>query len=66
MFQVGIELNRIDLVTEVEGLDFDRAYARQVGTSYGGVAIGLLCLDDLMVTINGPSAGFGTSSMSRC
>ena len=48
-FQIGIEPNRIDLLTEVEGLDFDRSYARQVGTSYGGVAIGLLCLDDLVV-----------------
>lgn len=48
-FQIGIEPNRIDLLTEVEGLDFDRAYERQVRTSYGGVTIGLLCLDDLIV-----------------
>lgn len=48
-FQIGIEPNRIDLLTEVEGLDFDRAFERQVGTSYGGVTIGLLCLDDLIV-----------------
>jgi hypothetical protein len=47
-FQIGIEPNRIDILTEVEGLDFGQAFGRSATTSYGGVPIGLLSIDDLI------------------
>jgi hypothetical protein len=47
-FQIGIEPNRIDILTEVELLDFEAALDRCATTSYGGVPIGLLSIDDLI------------------
>ena len=48
VYQIGIEPNRIDLLTRVEGLDFDAAWPRAAETSYGGVPIRVLGLDDLI------------------
>lgn len=47
-FQIGIEPNRIDILTEVESLDFAAAFSRKALSSYGGIPIGLLSLEDLI------------------
>lgn len=49
IFQIGIEPNRIDVITEVEGLTFVDAWQRRVLSTYGDVPIALLGLDDLLV-----------------
>lgn len=49
IFQIGIEPNRIDLITEVEGLQFEQAWQHRVETSYGDVPIAVLSLDDLLI-----------------
>ncbi len=48
VYQIGIEPNRIDLLTSVQGLEFADAWAQAVETTYGEVAIRLLSLDDLI------------------
>ena len=48
-FQIGIEPNRIDLLTEVEGLTFSEAFERRLESTYGGVAIGILSAGDLIL-----------------
>ena len=47
-FQIGIEPNRIDILTEVESVDFTEAFERRAASTYGGVSIGLLSLEDLI------------------
>jgi len=42
IFQIGIEPNRVDILTSVDGLDFDSAWARRVISTYGGIPISLL------------------------
>jgi hypothetical protein len=42
--------NRIDILTEVEGLSFAEAWSDRQMSSYGSVPIGLLNLDDLMTS----------------
>lgn len=49
IFQIGVEPNRIDILTEVKGLDFTRAWQRRVHSTYGGVPISLLGIDDLLL-----------------
>jgi hypothetical protein len=48
VYQIGIEPNRVDLLTSIEGLRFDRAWAGAVQATYGGVPIRVLGLDDLL------------------
>ncbi len=48
VFQIGIEPNRIDLLTSVTGLEFGGAWSRRVASEYGGVPIHVLGLDDLI------------------
>lgn len=48
ILQIGVEPNRIDVLTEVEGLNFEDAWARRTLSSYGDVPISLLHLDDLI------------------
>jgi hypothetical protein len=49
ILQIGVEPNRIDLSTDVDGLDFAGAWRRRVLSTYGGVPVSILCLDDLVV-----------------
>ncbi|MEE8585211.1 MAG: nucleotidyltransferase [Acidobacteriota bacterium] len=49
ILQLGIEPNRIDLITQIKGLTFERAWERRIRTSYGGVPISVLGIDDLVV-----------------
>ena len=49
ILQIGVEPNRIDVLTEVDGLTFEQAWDRRVSSSYGDASIGLLDLDDLIL-----------------
>lgn len=48
VLQIGIEPNRIDVIMGLEGLDFDEAHGRSVETTYGGIPIRVLSLEDLI------------------
>jgi hypothetical protein len=48
IFQIGIEPNRIDIITEVEGLKFEQAWRNRIETRYGDVAMAVLSLEDLL------------------
>ena len=48
VLQIGVEPNRIDVIMGLEGLSFDACHARSVETTYGGVPIRVLALDDLI------------------
>jgi hypothetical protein len=48
IFQLGMAPNRIDIVTSITGVDFTPAWERRVATTYGGIAIHVLSIDDLM------------------
>ena len=50
VFQIGIEPNRIDILTHIEGLDFEGAWQRREMTTYGGIAIPVLGIDDLIAS----------------
>jgi hypothetical protein len=49
IIQLGYEPDRIDIVTEVEGLKFDSSYKRSIKTVFEGEEIRLLSLRDLRV-----------------
>jgi len=48
IFQIGVPPNRIDVITQIDGVDFDAAWRRRVQSSYDGAAIAILSLDDLI------------------
>ena len=50
IFQIGVEPNRIDVLTSIAGLEFEEAWGRKVPSAYGGVPISVLGLDDLVVS----------------
>jgi hypothetical protein len=48
VFQIGIPPNRIDIITKIDGVEFADAWPRRVESTYDGVAIALLSLQDLI------------------
>jgi hypothetical protein len=48
IYQIGIEPNRIDILTSIPGLEFDAAWKNSVLSSYAGERIYILSLDDLI------------------
>lgn len=50
VFQIGVEPNRIDLLTTVGGVEFEVAWARREQSTYGDVPISIIALQDLMAT----------------
>lgn len=46
--QLGLPPNRIDLVTSIDGVDFDPAFERRVTTDYEGLALHVIHRDDLI------------------
>jgi hypothetical protein len=50
VYQIGIEPNRIDVLTALPALEFGPAWERSVVSTYGGVEIRILGLDDLILT----------------
>jgi hypothetical protein len=48
IFQIGIAPNRVDIITSIDAVTFDEAWPRRVPSTYGGVRIALLSIDDLL------------------
>ena len=48
IFQIGVEPNRVDVLTSVEALGFAEAWERRKQTTYGGVPIQVLGFADLL------------------
>jgi predicted nucleotidyltransferase len=48
VFQIGIEPNRIDLLTSIDGVDFPEAWENRITAEVGGVAVPVLGLADLI------------------
>jgi len=48
VFQIGVEPVRVDLLTSIAGLRFGPAYRRAIVTSYEGVPVRILSLDDIL------------------
>jgi hypothetical protein len=47
VFQIGVEPNRIDVTTSIDGVDFARAWPSRVAASYGSAPIQILGKCDL-------------------
>jgi len=47
-FQIGVEPVRIDVITTVDGLEFEPAWQNRVAAGYGGVPAFVLSRDDLI------------------
>lgn len=50
IFQIGVEPNRIDLLTSVDGVEFESAWKRRVQTTYGEIPIAVLSREDLITS----------------
>jgi hypothetical protein len=48
VYQIGIAPVRIDILTEITGIEFARAWPKRVGSSFFGVPVHFISLDDLM------------------
>ena len=48
IFQMGVEPNRIDVVTSIDGVDFADAWGRTTHSTYDGVPIRILGIADLL------------------
>ena len=48
VFQMGVPPNRIDVLTDLDAVTFQDAWKRRTPTTYGGVRISMLGLDDLL------------------
>jgi len=48
VIQIGLEPNRIDVMTDVAGIPFELAWSRRATSSYGGVPIAILGREDLI------------------
>ena len=48
IFQIGQPLTRVDILTSIEALTFGGCWERSVATSFGGVPIRVLGIDDLI------------------
>jgi hypothetical protein len=48
IFQIGIASNRIDIITAIDGVDFDAAWQRRELSTYGEVPIAILAIEDLL------------------
>jgi hypothetical protein len=48
IIQLGVPPNRIDLVTSIDGVDFDQAWERRVKSEYAGARLLVIHRDDLV------------------
>ncbi len=48
VFQIGVEPNRIDVLTAIDGVPFDRAWSSRVEGTYGDEKLWVLSIDDLI------------------
>lgn len=49
IFQIGVEPNRIDVLTEADGVDFDSSWKRRVEGPFGDVTVPWMAVEDLIV-----------------
>jgi predicted nucleotidyltransferase len=49
VYQIGIAPVRIDILTEITGVEFAGAWTKRVDSSFFGVPVHFISLDDLMV-----------------
>ena len=47
-FQIGVEPVRIDIITEIDGVTFDAAWARREMKTLDGLSLGVLSRQDLI------------------
>jgi hypothetical protein len=48
VFQIGVEPNRVDILTAIDGVPFDRAWARRQRGSYGDEMMWVIGIDELI------------------
>lgn len=48
IIQLGLPPNRIDLITSVDGIEFDSAFTRRIESSYAGIPLLVIHLEDLI------------------
>jgi len=48
VFQMGLPPQRIDIINELEGIEFEHAWARRVTITLGGLAVPVIGRDDLI------------------
>lgn len=48
IFQIGVEPVRVDILTQVDGIDFEGAFARATVGKYGKAAVAFLSVADLI------------------
>lgn len=49
IYQIGVAPNRIDIMMDVPGVEFNRAWKNRIQSHYGDVTIFIMSLDDLIV-----------------
>lgn len=49
VFQIGVEPNRIDILTAIDGVPFERAWATRQRGSYGDETMWVIGIDELIV-----------------
>jgi predicted nucleotidyltransferase len=49
IIQLGYEPYRIDLLVDVEGIDFEKCFERREQTNLDGIEINFLSLEDLII-----------------
>ncbi|HEV7698604.1 MAG TPA: hypothetical protein VGO43_00095 [Pyrinomonadaceae bacterium] len=47
-FQIGLPPNRIDIITQLEGMDFSACWERRKTASLGGIDVSYISLNDLI------------------
>lgn len=48
IFQIGVAPNRVDVLTSIDAVSFEDAWKRRTASTYGGVPISLLSVEDLL------------------
>ncbi|MBU6174907.1 MAG: hypothetical protein KGQ60_13940, partial [Planctomycetes bacterium] len=48
VFQIGVEPSRIDILTAISGVDFNRAWDRRISIEIDGVCVNVLGREDLI------------------
>lgn len=49
IFQIGVAPRRIDIITKIDGVDFNDAYAKATPLPLNGISIPVISLSDLLV-----------------
>ena len=51
IFQIGVAPCRIDIITSIDGINFNEAYARSILTDIEGIPVHVLSIQDLIINI---------------